>query len=70
MPSKKPKKGMMKSEPHPGHGPDVRDDEGAKEPPGNVDGKVGVEGWGPNTITDRMIEQAEDAQKSDEAQLE
>ena len=68
MPSNKPKKEMMKSEPHPGQAPNVRDDQGAKEPPGNVDGKVGVEGWGPNTITDRKIEQAENAQKSPEAQ--
>jgi hypothetical protein len=68
MSSNKPKKEMMKSEPHPGHAPDVRDDEGAKEPPGNVDGKIGIEGWGPNTITDRIVEETEDAQDPPEAQ--
>ena len=64
MPSNKPKKEMMKSEPHPGQTSDVRNDEGAKEPPGNVDGKVGIEGWGPNTITDRIVDETENAQSS------
>ena len=65
MPSNKPRKAPIKSEPHPGHSSDVQGEPEPKMPPSIVDGKVGTEGWGPDTITDRIVDETEEAQKPD-----
>jgi hypothetical protein len=60
MRSNKRKKEPIKSEPHPGHSSDVQGEPDPKTPPSIVDGKVGTEGWGPGTITDKIVDEAED----------
>ena len=65
MAAKQRKKEPIKSEPHPGVTSDVQGEPEPKTPPSIVDGKVGTEGWGPGTITDRIVDESEDAQKPD-----
>ena len=61
MPSNKEEKPRTKSQPHPGHSSDVQGEPDPKTPPSIIDGKVGTEGWGPGTITDRTVDEAQDS---------
>ena len=65
MSTRKRKKAPIKSEPHPSHSSDVQGEPDPKMPPSIIDGKVGTEGWGPGTITDKIVDETEDGQKTD-----